>query len=115
MRRYGRCRCVWKAFIRLSIPSEQLPRALLFQVFYRVCSEQLQIEEPDYSPLFRCSVGLNMATRSRDRTTFGENRDQLPTGEVAATFFNAISCQVRAAGLPSDEYCSVDRHSLGSR
>ena len=32
---------------RVSIPPEQLPRALLFQVLYRVCSEQLQMEEPD--------------------------------------------------------------------
>ena len=49
---------------RLSIPPEQLPRALLFQVLCRVCSEQLQMEEPDYNPLFRCSVGLNRTTRS---------------------------------------------------
>ena len=59
---------------RPSIPPEQLPRALRFQVLYRVCSQQLQMEEPDYNPLFRCSVGLNRATPVWDRTTFGENR-----------------------------------------
>ena len=55
---------------RLSIPPEQLPRALLFQVLCRVRSEQLRMEEPDYNPLFRCSVGLNRATPVWDRTTF---------------------------------------------
>ena len=65
---------------RLSIPPEQLPRALRFQVLCRVCSQQLQMEEPDYNPLFRCSVGLNRATPVWDRTTFGENRDRLPAG-----------------------------------
>ena len=49
-----------------------------------------------------------------DRTTFGENRDRLPAGETAASIFDAISCQARAAGLPSDEYFTVDGHSLGA-
>ena len=84
---------------RLSIPPEQLQRALLFQVLCRVRSERLLMEELDYNPLFRWFVALNRT----DRTTFGKNRDRLPAGEVAATFFDAISCQARAAGLPSDE------------
>ena len=49
-----------------------------------------------------------------DRTTFGKNRDRLPAGEVVATFFDAISCQARAAGLPSDEHFAVDGHALGT-
>ena len=49
-----------------------------------------------------------------DRTTFGENRDRLPAGEAAASIFDAISCQARAAGLLSDEHFTVDGHALGA-
>ena len=44
---------------RLSIPPEQLQRALLFQVLCRVRSERLLMEELDYNPLFRWFVALN--------------------------------------------------------
>ena len=47
------------------------------------------MEELDYNPLFRWFVALNRT----DRTTFGKNRDRLPAGEVAATFFDAMSCR----------------------
>lgn len=68
------------------------------------------MEELDYNPLFRWFVALNRT----DRTTFGKNRDRLPAGEVVATFFDAISCQARAAGPPSDEHFAVDGHALGA-
>ena len=74
---------------RLSIPSEQLPRALLFQVLCRVCSEQLQMEEPDHNPLFRCSVGLNRATRSG----IGRRLARIGTGCRPARLRRASSTQ----------------------
>lgn len=99
---------------RLSIPPEQLPRALLFQVLCRVRSEQLRMEEPDYNPLFRCSVGLNKATPVWDRTTFWQESGPVAGRRGVATFFDAISCQARAAGPPSDEHFAVDGHALGA-
>ena len=48
---------------RPSSPPEQLLRALLFQVFYRVRGERLLMEELDYNLLFRWHVGLNMEDR----------------------------------------------------
>ena len=80
-------------------------------MLYRVCSEQLQME-PDYNPLFRCSVGLTGRPGLGSDDVWRESGP--PAGEVAATFFDAISCQARAAGLPSDEYFTVDRHTLGA-
>ena len=48
---------------RPSSPPEQLLRALLFQVLYRVRSERLLMEELDYNLPFRWYVGLNMEIR----------------------------------------------------
>ena len=99
---------------RPSIPPEQLPRALRFQVLYRVCSQQLQMEEPDYNPLFRCSVGLNRTTRSG----IGRRLARIGTGCRPARLWRPSSTQsvvrpVRRV-CPPDEHFAVDGHALGT-
>ena len=103
---------LYSAMGRPSIPPEQLLRGLLLQVFYTVRSERLLMEELDYNLLFRWFVGLNMDDPVWHPTTFTKNRDRLLAGEVAATFFDAIGRQARAAGLLSDEHFTVDGTQL---
>ena len=103
---------LYSAMGRPSIPPEQLLRALLLQVLYTVRSERLLMEELEYNLLFRWFVGLNMDDPVWHLTTFARNRDRLLAGEVAATFFDAIGRQARAAGLLSDEHFTVDGTQL---
>ena len=91
-----------------SIPPEQLLRALLLQVLYTVRSERLLMEELNDNLLFRWFVGLNMDDPVGHPTTFTKNRDRLLSGDVAAAFFDAVQAHARAAGLLSDEHCTVD-------
>jgi len=93
---------------RPSIPPEQLLRALLLQMLYTIRSEQLLMEELDYSVLFRWFVGLGMDDPVWDATTFTKNRDRLLTGDVAEAFFQAVLAEAEGAGLLSDEHFTVD-------
>ena len=70
------------------------------------------MEELEYNLLFRWFVGLNMDDPVWHPTTFTKNRDRLVAGEVAATFFDTIGRQARAAGLLSDEHFTVDGTQL---
>ncbi|MYH31233.1 MAG: transposase [Acidobacteria bacterium] len=70
---------------RLSIPPEQLQRALLFQVLCRIRSERLLMEELDYNPLFRWFVALNRT----DRTTLA----RIGTGCRSARLWRPSSTQ----------------------
>ena len=97
---------------RPSIPPEQLLRALLVQTLYTIRSERLLMEEIDYSILFRWFVGLKLDEPIWSPTTFTKNRDRLLAGDVAATFFDAVVAQARAAGLLSDEHFTVDGTQL---
>jgi transposase len=93
---------------RPSIPPEKLLRALLLQMLYTIRSEQLLMEELDYSVLFRWFVGLGMDDPVWDATTFTKNRDRLLTGDVAEAFFQAVLAEAEGAGLLSDEHFTVD-------
>ena len=93
---------------RPSIPPEQLLRALLIQSLYTVRSEQLLMEEIDYSVLCRWFVGLSMDDVIWSPTTFSKNRDRLLQSDIAAAFFDGVLAQARAAGLLSDEHFTVD-------
>ena len=93
---------------RPSVPPEQLLRALLIQVLYSVRSERLLMEELHYNLLFRWFVGLGMDDTVWTPTTFTKNRQRLLDGDIAATFFDAVVQQARAARLLSDEHFTVD-------
>ena len=97
---------------RPSVPPEQLLRALVLQVLYTVRSERLLMEELNYNLLFRWFVGLNMDDPVWHPTTVTKNRDRLLAGDGAATFFDAVRAQARAAGLLSDEHFTVDGTQL---
>src|SRR5213076_1772919 len=71
---------------RPSIPPEQLLRALLLQMLYRIRSERLLMEQLDYNLLFRWFIGLGMDEPIWDHSTFSKNRDRLLAGDVATAF-----------------------------
>jgi len=93
---------------RPSISPEQLLRALLLQSLYTVRSERLLMEEIDYSVLYRWFVGLSMDEPIWSHSTFSKNRERLLAGDIASAFFDAVRGQAAAAGLLSDEHCTVD-------
>ena len=103
---------LYSAIGRLSIPPEQLLRALLVQTLYTIRSERLLMEEIDYSILFRWFVGLGLDEPIWSPSTFSKNRDRLLEGDVAAAFFDVVRNRAAAAGLLSDEHFTVDGTQL---
>jgi hypothetical protein len=83
-------------------------RAQLLQMLYSIRSEQLLMEEIDYSVLFRWFVGLNLDEEVWDATTFTKNRDRLLEAEVAEEFLARVVERARSQGLTSDEHFTVD-------
>src|SRR6186997_1168241 len=75
---------------RVSVPPEQLLRALLLQVLYTIRSERLLMEQLEYNLLFRWFVGLNIDETVWHPTTFTKNRDRMLAGSVAEAFFAAV-------------------------
>jgi transposase len=95
-------------FGRPSIAPEKLLRALLLQVLYTIRSEELLMEQLQYNLLFCWFVGLNADEAVWVPTVFSKNRERLMHGDVAEKFFAGVLAQAEAAGLTSDEHCSVD-------
>jgi transposase len=93
---------------RLSVPPEQLLRALLLQMLYSVRSERMLVEQMEYNLLFRWFVGLGMDQPVWDATSFSKNRERLLSGEVAQEFFAAVVAAARKLRLLSDEHFTVD-------
>lgn len=91
---------------RPSIPPERLLRAQLLQVFYSIRSERLLMEQLNYNLLFRWFVGLSMDDPIWAPTVFTKNRDRLLHQDIARSFFRRVVDS--AAGLLSDEHCTVD-------
>ena len=83
-------------------------RAPLLQALYTVRSEQLLMEESDYSVLFRWFVGLGMDDAIWSPPTFSKNRERRLASDVAGAFFDAVVRQARDGGLLSDEHFTVD-------
>lgn len=93
---------------RVSIPPEQLLRALLLQILYTIRSERMLMEQMNYNLLFQWFVGLNMDDPIWDVTVFTKNRERFLTGEIAQAFFCEVIEQAREAGLLSNEHFTVD-------
>jgi transposase len=81
---------------RVSIPPEQLLRALLLWALYGVPSERRLLEEMEYNLLFRWFVGQGLEDEIWPRTTFSENRQRLVLSGAAGEFFARV-----LSGLPS--------------
>ena len=93
---------------RVSVPPEQLLRALLLQVLYTIRSERLLMEQLEYNLLFRWFVGLNIDEPVWDRTVFSKNRSRMLKADIAQAFFEMVLQQAREADLLSDEHFTVD-------
>jgi transposase len=104
----GRFARMYSGLGRMSVPPEQLLRALLLQVLYTIRSERLLMEQLEYNLLFRWFVGLNVDDPVWDRTVFSKNRARMLAGDVAQAFFEAVLQQARAEDLLSDEHFTVD-------
>jgi transposase len=104
----GRFAKMYSELGRVSVPPEQLLRALLLQVLYSVRSERMLMEQLEYNLLFRWFVGLNVDEEVWDRTVFSKNRDRMLEGDVAQAFFEAVVEQARKLNLLSDEHFTVD-------
>jgi len=72
---------------RVSIPPEQLLRAMLLWALYGVPSERRLLEEMEYNLLFRWFVGHGLEEEVWPRTTFAENRQRLVVAGAAGDFF----------------------------
>ena len=67
----------YSGFGSLSIPLEQLLRALLLQVFCSIRSERQLFRQLNYNLLFRWFFGLDMETTVWVQTVFSKNRGRL--------------------------------------
>ena len=90
------------------IAQEKLLRALLLQVLYTIRSERLLMEQLDYNLLFRWFGGLSIEDKVWNHSVFSKNRERFLASDLAAAFFARILKQASEAGLPSDEYFTVD-------
>jgi transposase len=70
-----RCGGMYGAMGRPSIPPERLLHALLLQVLYSLCSEQLPMEQLDYNSRFRCRA--KRPTSRIPATNFTEGESSL--------------------------------------
>jgi transposase len=104
----GRFSKMYSGLGRVSVPPEQLLRALLLQVLYTIRSERMLMEQLEYNLLFRWFVGLDLDEAVWDRTVFSKNRARLLEGDIAQAFFEAILKQAREENLLSDEHFTVD-------
>lgn len=66
------------------------------------------MEQLRYNLLFRWFVGVAIDEAVWDHPVFSKNRDRLNAESVAAPLPARSGAPVRAAGLMSDEHCSVD-------
>ena len=92
----GRMDRIYARSGRVSIPPEQLLRALLIWALYGVPSERRLLEEMEYNLLFRWFVGQGLEDEIWPRTTFAMNRHRLVQSGVAGDFFARV-----LNGLPS--------------
>jgi transposase len=91
---------------RPSVPPGRSLRAVLLQIFYRVCSEWMLMEQMNYNLLFRWFVGLELDEPVWNLAVFSKNRERLLNQEVAREFFTRVLKQAEA--YLSDEHFSVD-------
>ena len=99
---------IYAATGRPSIPPEHLLRTLLLQVLYSVRSERMLMEQLEYNLLFRWFVRLGMDDDVWAPTTFTNNRDRLPEGDIAGPFFEDVVAQARGRRLLSAEHFTID-------
>ena len=100
----GRMDRIYARSGRVSIPPEQLLRALLIWALYGVPSLQRLLEELEYNMLFRWFVGYGLEDEIWPRTTFVENRQKLVLSGVAGDFFARVLANMPARLLYNNHF-----------
>jgi transposase len=93
---------------RPSIPPEHLLKGMLLMSFYSIRSERQLCERLQYDLLFKWFLGLNIAERVFDHSTFSKNRERLLNHDVTRQFFAAVRDEAQRRELLSDDHFTVD-------
>lgn len=93
---------------RPSIPPEHLLKGMLLMSFYSIRSERQLCERLQYDLLFKWFLGLNIAERVFDHSTFSKNRERLLNHDVTRQFFAAVRDEARRRDLLSEDHFTVD-------
>lgn len=99
---------MYAAVGRPSIPPEHLLKASLLMALYSIRSERQFCERLQYDLLFKWFLGLNIADRAFDASSFSKNRQRLLDHEVAMAFFGEVVQEARRRRLLSEDHFSVD-------
>lgn len=101
-------KAMYSRFGRPSIPPEHLLKGMLLMSFYSIRSERQLCERLQYDLLFKWFVGLNIAERVFDHSTFSKNRERLLNHNVTRQFFAAVRDEAQRRDLLSDDHFTVD-------
>ncbi len=93
---------------RVSVPPEQLLKAMLLIALFSVRSERQFCEQLDYNLMFRWFLDMDMTEPSFNHSTFSRNRDRPLGQDIAKAFLAAIVEQASTRKLLSKERFSVD-------
>jgi len=93
---------------RPSIPPEHLLKGMLLMSFYSIRSERQFCERLQYDLLFKWFLGLNIAERAFDHSTFSKNRERLLSHDVSRQFFAAVRDEAQRRDLLSSDHFTVD-------
>jgi len=101
-------RAMYAPLGRPSIPPEHLLKGMLLMSFYSIRSERQLCERLQYDLLFKFFLGLNIAERVFDHSTFSKNRERLLAHDVSRQFFIAVRDEAQRRDLLSSDHFTVD-------
>jgi transposase len=93
---------------RPSIAPETLLKSTVLMALYSVRSENQFCEQLNYNLLFRWFLGLDVSSKSFDRTVFSKNRERLLEHEAGKEFLAAVVEIARERNLLSEDHFTVD-------
>lgn len=105
-RMQGRMGLLYKENGQVSIPPEQLLKALVLEKFFSIRSHRQLMEQIRYNLLFQWFLDLKPNDRIWDHSSFSRNQDRL--AELSADFFAEVVRLADEHGLLSNEHFSVD-------
>jgi transposase len=101
-------KAMYSQFGRPSIPPEHLLKGMLLMSFYSIRSERQLCERLQYDLLYKWFLGLNIAERIFDHSSFSKNRERLLNHDVSRQFFVAVRDEAQRRDLLSDDHFTVD-------
>lgn len=102
----GRMGLLYKDRGQVSIPPEQLLKALVLEKFFSIRSHRQLMEQIRYNLLFQWFLDLNPNERIWDHSTFSRNQERLAA--LSAEFFEEIVLLADEHDLLSNEHFTVD-------